>query len=315
MENKLVRIENEGLKLGLSDIQHNLDRSVSNTREAEGYIEESVSQLHALTTTSEELTTNARAMAACVESSQVTSQSLYEVTEGIDRLIQKIANVAEQTKLVALNASIEAARAGEAGRGFGVVADEVKELSQEIKEATREIAGAIRSIDEKSSSLHEELNSSLASCHTIVDSLQSFQQQMQASRDLGNRSVSAMEGANDGLFMSLAKIDHVLWKVDTYMSILEKRAMLDFVDHRNCRLGKWYNEGTGHERFSALSAYRDLEAPHLQVHNGTRRVLEVIQSTAAGDDVDALEAAVRDMEAGSEKVFRVLDLILDQAQR
>jgi methyl-accepting chemotaxis protein len=64
----------------------------------------------------------------------------------VDRVIELIVEIAEQTKLLALNATIEAARAGEAGKGFAVVAGEVKELAKQTSEAVEEISGQIRAM-------------------------------------------------------------------------------------------------------------------------------------------------------------------------
>lgn len=255
----------------------------------------------------ETISQNLHEMSLHTQETASSAARLSDRAEQIGGIVRIIKEIADQTNLLALNASIEAARAGEAGRGFSVVADEVRNLADRTTKATSDISVLVSSIQHETSQAESQMTANSNDADRFSHDGLIATDSMKALRGIAHDLEASIASSSLRSIIEVFKMEHPILKYDIYRVItgIVNISEYELPSHTDSRFGRWYYNGRGRACFSHLEGFKEVESPHVQVYQHGKAALDHFRE----GNVEQSMLALEQMEASSVNVLACLEKI------
>lgn len=206
-ENQQFAVQN--IENIVSDFSQNSDQAVEAAKESTEQAEQAMNLANEGKALIDKTTFEFDKIATTISNSAQLVESLRDHARSVSNLVNTVREIAEQTNLLALNAAIEAARAGESGRGFSVVADEVRSLAGRASDATSQIDEVIESIVTGTTTAADRIGEGRSEMDDGVEMLQEMVKPLSDLSDSARISLTQLQGLEETIASQAVKSNQI----------------------------------------------------------------------------------------------------------
>ncbi len=318
-------------KLGQMKTQ-NLLSSLQRTQADLATITEQMRHVESISSDASTIAANGRAalgavidkLTSIVQKIEIMKDSSLELSQSSKEIMDVtslIASIADQTNLLALNAAIEAARAGEHGRGFAVVADEVRKLAENTKNATLKINSTVNKFKQATMIIVDDTESMANMTDESKIAIAEFERNITEVSNISMETYSKVTFTQMVGEIALAKVHQMIYVQQGYRAVetgLDSSATKAVsITDRQCDFGQWYHQGVGAKNYSHLPSYANIDTPHKLCHSSMHQAMRYLSEKwqTSPDIQNLIIDNFKSVEDSALSIANFLDMIVDEKQR
>ena len=244
---------------------------------------------------------------------------MAKTLHALSQLQVSLARNAGHSQSLAVSAALETAHsqglmgsadtASQESPGLAAIADDMHRLALTVHRLSHQLSQLMEQVNRQVRAHAQAVANKRLADDEIARSSQTAKQAVHQLADQSQHMHKVIHHSATAAFLHSAKLEHAEWKCRLYKQLLSANTDTPLEDYHQCRLGRWYQQGEGYQRYACTDAYRALAAPHRRMHDSGAEALKLARLGDRNGQLAALGA----MEEASQQLALQLDNLMEHA--